>query len=505
MYTRMIVWSLLAALCHPADAAAQSTQPLQQQNPPANPLLALSSIMLQSDDPRSAGVEVTAASRGLSFELAQTFQREKTPIPPSLRLKQTRLSQEELGAVVWMNAHRDEIAAAEDSFQVPRQVIAGVIAWEALENVAPLSVRSVGPGKVHICNMTSILCGEALLRVCGGLGSRCPPDVKGIDETVAQEVELLGYLPLRNLQERIDLLSTSAGAIHYIGAILRAGADAAKDAGWDIEGDPALLVMFYRGYTVRAWRARLRTADRTSRRLIFRDANGREIVDEMGAWIQRNAVLLADGVGASALVPTSSTGSFLSDAARAAANQPDVKGRIADRDDEIRQPDTSAEDAARAERRAAAWEYLRATLQLACSNPAGLKSLRDQRRVWGVVIARDTAAAFFNRDRDAMSTCAKALVEATLSTSGPADVKWIEKQGRKYFEAEQHAARRALDRQARLERAAAERQRANDNYDRAEARVSTSSGSSTGSGRLGSAYGQGVGIAGGRMGIYDGR
>jgi hypothetical protein len=205
-----------------------------------------------------------------------------------------------------------------------------------------------------------------------------------------------------------------------------------------------------------------------------------------------------------------SSGSFLSDVARDAANQPDVRSAKEARERDLRQPDTNIEDAARAERRGAAWEYLRATMQLACSDPDNLQSLRSQRRVWGVVVARETVVDFFARDRKAMSPCAQQLVDAMLSSSGPADVGWIEKQGRKYFDAEQRrlrAEREASTRAARAARAEDERERARDDYGRAEARVSTSSGSSSsaGSGCTGSACGQAVGIAGGAVRIFDGR
>jgi len=208
--------------------------------------------------------------------------------------------------------------------------------------------------------------------------------------------------------------------------------------------------------------------------------------------------------------PDATSGGFLSDVARDAANQPDVKNARAARERELRQPDTNIEDAARAERRAAAWGYLRATMQLACTDPDNVKALRSQRRVWGIVIARETVTDFFARDRQGMSTCAQQLVDAMLDSDGPADLAWIEKQGRKYFEAEQRRLRderEAAERAARVARAREERERARDDYARAEARVSASSGSSSpvGSPRLGSAYGQAVGIAGGAVGTFDGR
>jgi hypothetical protein len=507
--SRLILPSFVVTLCPAAVAASpQTTEPLPVQNAPANPLLAITSIALASDDPRSSAVEVRAASKGLSFELAQTFTNESIPIPRSLRLKQTILTQEELAVVVWLKAHQGEIALAEAKFGITRQAIAGVIAWEAIENVAPLSVRSVGPGKVHICNMSTVDCETALRLNCGRPGSKCPPNVKGIDETVGQEVEALGLLPPRSLQERIDLLKTSSGAIKYVAAILRAGADAARDAGWEIAGDPTLLAAFYRGYTVRTWRNLLRTLDHTSPRLVIRDGNGNEKVDAMGAWIRRKSVLLADGVGASSIAAESEpdTSGFLSRVARQAANQPDVRDAQQSRETEIRRPDTTAEDDARAERRAAAWEYLRATMDLACSDPDNLKTLREERRYWGVILSRETVGDFFRRDREAMRPCAIGLAEALLRSNGPADVHWIEKQGRKSYDKEMRAIRQEIDaakRAARAERAREESERSRESYSRASESVSRAS---SGGGRLGEAYGQAVGIAGGGANrIFDGR
>lgn len=49
-------------------------------------------------------------------------------------------------------AHRREIIAAEKKFGVTRIAIAGVIAWEMLENVRKWSPRSAGFGKIHLYN-----------------------------------------------------------------------------------------------------------------------------------------------------------------------------------------------------------------------------------------------------------------------------------------------------------------------------------------------------------------
>lgn len=183
--------------------------------------------------------------------------------------------------------------------------------------------------------------------------------------------------------------------------------------------------------------------------------------------------------------------------------------QIATSESEIRTPDTTEEDSARAERRAAAWQYLKASLRLACSDPDNLRSLNDQRKTWGVLISRSIVEDSFAEDRNLMSSCAQQLMMGVLRSDGPVDLKWVEKQGRRLFKEEQ---RRVSEERAAAERAArAEEARAE--YQEAEHRLSsvsrTSSGSSSPSGSTitdvrGSAYGQAVSIAGGLQ-TFDGR
>ena len=46
--------------------------------------------------------------------------------------------------------HKEEIANAEANWNVSRIAIAGVIAWEALQNPQAFSVSSSGPGEMHL-------------------------------------------------------------------------------------------------------------------------------------------------------------------------------------------------------------------------------------------------------------------------------------------------------------------------------------------------------------------
>ena len=435
----ILLWPVVLLLAPAAAGASPQTfDPSQAENAPATPYLALSSIVLESDNPSSPFVQVAGVSRGLSFELAQAFRNENIPIPRSLRLKETRLSQEELAVVVWLRAHEREIAAEERWFHISRQAIAGVIAWEALENVAPLSVKSVGPGKIHICNMKTPACWEAFRLACPG--SRCPPDVKGIDETVAQEVEALGLVPPVSLQERIDLLKTSSGAIRYAAAILRAGANEAKRAGWDIDNDPALLATFYRGYTVRAWRNLLRTVDPTSPRLIIRDSNGNESIDEMGAWITRKALLLADGVGTPQMT---TTGALLG-----SVSPESVQGRIQiqqandeyegwlrrleatiQRAEQVRRQERAAmEFQQELYRQARGFGYLVEATGLACEGGAALINEARQGRYSSLGMERRYLTEFLGMVAPGteVSPCQIELLERIRSASGP--VGWQELQ-----------------------------------------------------------------------------
>jgi len=182
--------------------------------------------------------------------------------------------------------------------------------------------------------------------------------------------------------------------------------------------------------------------------------------------------------------------------------------RRASQEPEIRVPDTSDEDAAREERRGAAWRYLKAALHLACSDPDDLRSLNDQRQTWGVLISRRVVEDSFARDRRSMSDCAQQIMAGVLSSEGPIDLTWVEKQGRRYYQAEQRRIRREQEAAQRAARAAA----AKAEYVAAERGVSGESRSNESPGSSGSsshnaegaAYRQLISIAGGSVNIFDG-
>ena len=140
----------------------------------------------------------------------------------------------------WLRRNRRAIADAERTRNVSRIAIAGVIAYEAIENVLPMIwrpfARYSGPGKVHYR--------ESHI-----------PLVEG--EPLAKEIEVLGYLPARTMVARARVLSTDDGAIDYIAAILAAFSDAANLRHREIRCRADLLATFYSSWTLREARQHL--------------------------------------------------------------------------------------------------------------------------------------------------------------------------------------------------------------------------------------------------------
>jgi len=160
-------------------------------------------------------------STGISFELEDAWQ-----LPPPADID-TELPLPQTQVLSWLRAHRDLITAAEKRRHVDRRAIAAAIAWEALVNIRTVSVRAVGPGKVHV------------------------------DADVVHEIEEAGYLPRRTSGERRRVLATPAGAIDYIAAIMAAKADAALHYGFDIRTRVDILTNEFQGRSLRAWKEHL--------------------------------------------------------------------------------------------------------------------------------------------------------------------------------------------------------------------------------------------------------
>jgi cell wall-associated NlpC family hydrolase len=169
-----------------------------------------------------------ALQRDVSFELSNA---PKLSVPTSLTL-----SEDEMRVLAWLRQHQSAIIAAEQKYRVDRRAIAAAIAWEALANVKPAwrTLRAVGPGKVHY-----------------------KENFLSEGNPIAKETEAAGYLPARTEMQRMVLLSTTAGSIEYIAAIMAAIADAAGSADYDLRTDPVILTNVYQGSTLRKWKAHL--------------------------------------------------------------------------------------------------------------------------------------------------------------------------------------------------------------------------------------------------------
>ena len=155
-------------------------------------------------------------SRYHSFEL-------EGPEPPS------RAPQD--AVAYWLTLHKNEIANAEARWNVNRDAIAGVIAWEALFNPQPASYSSSGPAKMHYTTA----------------GQWSWPEV----------VEGVGLMkPLHPLVRKLQLRNPSV-AIDYNGASLHLAAMIAEQHGWDIRNNPEILGQVYHSWTAQQWQRQM--------------------------------------------------------------------------------------------------------------------------------------------------------------------------------------------------------------------------------------------------------
>jgi len=192
------------------------------------------------------------ASGHISFELSDAWDLPRpTNSPPGL-------TPAKLQVMSWLQAYQHVIVDAESRRHVDRRAIAAAIAWEALKNPWPLSMRGVGPGKVHFRT------------------------------SVVREVEAAGYLPVRSDMQRWDVLQTPAGAIEYIAAIMQAQSDIAASFGWDTRRNVPILANEYQGRDLTQWRAHL--AEKTRGAPL-------EAANSMALWAAKNLPYLEAAVG----------------------------------------------------------------------------------------------------------------------------------------------------------------------------------------------------------------
>lgn len=164
----------------------------------------------------------------------------------------------------WLSLHKDEIVKAEADWRVSRLAIAGIIAWEALENPQAFSAKSVGPGKMH-------LVGEG--------GEMSWPEA--VEDTGRKK-------PTNKYSRKADLAKPDV-AIDYIGAALDLAATIAEHYGWNIRNSPEILGQVYHSRTAEAW----------IRQMSTKPANAPFLITPgmMGEWIQKNQSYLEAAVG----------------------------------------------------------------------------------------------------------------------------------------------------------------------------------------------------------------
>ncbi len=180
------------------------------------------------------------------------------------------ISLAEMRVLGWLREHRAEIVAAERRFRVDRRAIAGAIAWEALENVKPWSLRAVGPAKPHLWDF-----------------SLHPSN------TLVKQVEDAGVLPKQSDAERRRLLQTPGGAITYIAGAMKAAADLTEAAGLgSIRCRPEILTNFWQGSDLVKWRVHI-----AAKKL----GKGFEPGNSMALWVASHLWYLEDAVGKPAL------------------------------------------------------------------------------------------------------------------------------------------------------------------------------------------------------------
>ncbi len=143
---------------------------------------------------------------------------------------------------LWLQKHHDLIVQAETRLQVDRRAIAGVIAWEALENLRTESEfqqlhsrgsrAAPGPGKVHY-KQGHFLEGD--------------PASRQIEGTSLYRQDISRKSP----DERFEYLSTIPGAVEYIGEMFHAYSTHFERAGYlGIRWHPEILGTLHQGASI---------------------------------------------------------------------------------------------------------------------------------------------------------------------------------------------------------------------------------------------------------------
>ena len=204
--------------------------------------------------------------RDISFELED-----------AARLKQVStklmgLSAGEQCVLAWLREFRNQIVEQEKLRKIDRRAIAGAVAWEALKNVRRISVRALGPSKIH--------------------AFRHP--ILGGDDTIAKQVEDRGYMPSVSIGRRLELLKTPVGSIAYDGAIMAALADIAEKHNYYIRCNAPILTMVFQAWDLDQWEDKLSTK---------RADSPLKLDGTMGTWVKDHMEYLTEAVGEPEYVP----------------------------------------------------------------------------------------------------------------------------------------------------------------------------------------------------------
>jgi hypothetical protein len=172
--------------------------------------------------------------------------------------------------------------------------------------------------------------------------------------------------------------------------------------------------------------------------------------------------------------------------------------------DEIRNPDNTADLASIEKSKETGWRYFKAMVRYACADPNGLDEAARSHDAYGIVFSYSVLAHSYYRDQPSLSACVRGIIEPMLAARTPLSYSWLVKQARAYRkQVEKRAKKEAEARQREIERE--EAAEASREYSHSAAAVN---GSTNTSSRIhnseGLAYTQLVGIAGGQL-SFDGR
>ena len=163
----------------------------------------------------------------------------------------------------WLSLHRETIVKAEKDFNVNRLAIAGVIAYEALENPMTVPFSSAGPGKMHVEGKSGM----------------------GWPEAYERSIGLTPFPPYF----RREILRKPGTAIEYIAGSMDLASKSAEKYGWNIRNDPGILGLVYHAWEPESWKKHMSKKAADTKYSIQPGT--------MGQWILDNQEYLEKAVG----------------------------------------------------------------------------------------------------------------------------------------------------------------------------------------------------------------